>query len=200
MMRKSYKVIALSIVGAIFLTGCAVTESLTRSYMPSRNYDDILAHGVYPLLEIDYSFPNSNQYKNGCFAFAVKHILEYKFDETIDLYEAEKIINKPRTVLWDVDYITAFLDEYDIKLKWYKDAETFFDFLAEGEPLVIQYPYDIGDDTFIGHLVAAYSFDETGVWAADSISGKAIHIDYDLVFNKSGTHTRYGFATVWKKK
>lgn len=199
-MRKSYKVIALSIVGTIFLTGCTVPEQVMRAQVSSRSYNAILADDVHPSLSPEYDFPNSYQYQNGCFAFAVKHILEYKFDETIDLYEAEDKLNKPRNVLWDVNYITAFLEEYDITMTWYKDAETFFDFLAQGEPLVIQYPYDIGDDTFIGHLVAAYSFDETGVWAADSISGKAIHIDYDLVFNKSGTHTRYGFATVWKKK
>jgi hypothetical protein len=199
-MRQLYKVIMLSIIVAVFLTGCAASEQVMRSYIQSRSYSEILEDGALPSLKPDYAFPNSHQYQNGCFAFAVKHILEYKFDKTINLYEAEKIINKPRTVLWDVDYITAFLEEYDITLTWYKDVETFFGFLAQGEPLVIQYPYDIGDNTFIGHLVAAYSFDETGVWAADSISGETIHIDYDLVFNKSGTHTRYGFATVWEKK
>ncbi len=80
---------------------------------------------------------------------------------------------------------------------WYKDAETFFRFLVDGEPLVIQYPYGFGNDRYIGHLVATYSFDDTGVWATDSISGENIHINYDLVFNKTGKYTRYGFATVW---
>lgn len=199
-MYRLFTLIVCSAVFIPFLSGCAVSEQVMRAHIPSRSYNEILADGVKPSLSPEYAFPNSYQYQNGCFAFAVKHVLEYKFDETVDVYEAETIINKPRTVLWNVDYITAFLEEYDITMTWYKDAETFFDFLSQGEPLVIQYPYDVGDDTFIGHLVAAYSFDETGVWAADSISGENIHIEYDLVFNKSGTHTRYGFATVWIKK
>ncbi|MCD6109657.1 hypothetical protein J7J83_02780 [bacterium] len=100
-------------------------------------------------------------------------------------------------VLWNVDYITDFLNEYDLKMYWYKDASNFFNFLSKGELLVIQYPYGVGNDRYIGHLVVVYSFDKTGVWATDSISGENIHINYDLVFNKTGKYTRYGFATVW---
>lgn len=195
-MKKIFSLILVTFMSISF-AGCN-TDLIPD--IPMRTYTEILDSGVEPALDKDTDFPISYQYENGCFAFAVKHVLEYKFDETIDLYEAEKIIKKPRKVLWNVEYITVFLNEYDIEMHWYKDAETFFKFLSEGEPLVIQYPYDIGNDRYIGHLVAAFSFDETGVWAADSISGKNIHIDYDLVFNKTGKYTRYGFATVWLEK
>lgn len=160
-------------------------------------YTEILATGIQPALNKDFDFPLSYQYENGCFAFAVNHVLEYKFDKKLDLYEAEKIIKKPRYVLWDVDYISAFLDEYDIEMDWYKDAETFFKFLEEGEPIVMQYPYEVPGNKYIGHLVAVYSFDDEGVWVADSISGKHIHIEYSWVFNQTNKYTRYGFATVW---
>ena len=189
--------IAITSIG--MFAGCGLQYTELMPDLPTRTYSEILQSGVEPSLPTDFEFPNSYQYENGCFAFAVNHVLEYKFDKTVDLYEAEKIIKKPRKVLWNVEYITAFLNEYDLEMVWYKDAETFFKLLSEGEPLVIQYPYDIGNDRYIGHLVATYSFDETGVWATDSISGKNIHIDYDLVFNKTGKYTRYGFATVWTK-
>ena len=190
---KLYPVL-MFIIASLF-GGCTISSVR----LPIPTYKQILATGVKPALPADFKFPNSYQYQNGCFAFAVDHVIEYKFNKTIDLYEAEKKIKKPREVLWNVEYITDFLNEYDLKMYWYKDAETFFRFLVDGEPLVIQYPYDIGNDRYIGHLVATYSFDDTGVWAADSISGKNIHINYDLVFNKTGKYTRYGFATVWMK-
>jgi len=189
---KLYLVL-IFVMASLLLNGCAVPSVS----LPVPTYKQILITGVKPVLPVDFKFPNSYQYQNGCFAFAVNHVLEYKFDKTVDLYKAEKKIKKPRNVLWNVDYITDFLNEYDIKMYWYKDAGSFFDFLSKGEPLVIQYPYDIGHGKAIGHLVATYSFDQTGVWAADSISGRNIHIDYDLVFNKTDKYTRYGFATVW---
>jgi hypothetical protein len=182
-----------------FLSGCQqhpIIQEFAKEISP-RTYEEILETGIEPAIEKDYKFPISYQYENGCFAFAVNHILQYKFDKKIDLYEAEKIVKKPRKVLWDANYINKFLDEYDITMHWYKDSETFFNFLEEGEPLVIQYPYKVGEDIYIGHLVAAFSFDDEGVWAADSISGKNILVPYDLVFGKSGRYTRYGFATVW---
>jgi hypothetical protein len=173
------------------LTGCSAPD------ISPRTYDQILESGIKPAIEIDYKFPISYQYENGCFAFAVNHVLKYKYDETIDLYEAEKIIDKPRYVLWNVEYITKFLNEYEIEMVWYKDSETFFKMLQIGEPLVIQYPYKVGENRYIGHLVAAYSFDDEGVWVSDSISGKYLHLDYSQVFGKSDKYTRYGFATVW---
>lgn len=187
------KLVTLIVVLVSFatLTGCKASD------ISPRTYEQIIESGVQPAIEKDYKFPISYQYENGCFAFAVKHVLEYKYDQTLDLYEAEKIIEKPRYVLWDVNYITKFLDEYEIEMVWYKDAETFFKLLQIGEPLVIQYPYEVGEERYIGHLVAVYSFDETGVWASDSISGKYLHLDYSQVFGKSEKYTRYGFATVW---
>lgn len=198
------KKIFIAIFTLLFLNGCQngtdqkkdIIQNISNLVEPL-TYTQILETEIKPALSVDFDFPISYQYENGCFAFAVNHILEYKFDKKVDLYEAEKIIKKPRYVLWDVDYITAFLDEYDIKMKWYKDSETFFRFLEEGEPIVMQYPYEVPGDRYIGHLVSVYSFDEDGVWASDSISGKHILIEYPLVFNQSGRYTRYGFATVW---
>lgn len=197
-----YKITAGFLFSMIVLSGCSPRETadilikkVAENVLP-RTYTEILDSGIKPAIDVDFDFPISYQYENGCFAFAVKHVLEYKFDETIDLYEAEKIIKKPRSVLWDVDYITAFLNEYDIEMTWYKDVETFFRLLESGEPIVMQYPYKVGKDRYIGHLVAVYSFDDKGVFVSDSISGKHINIEYSLVFNQTGRYTRYGFARV----
>ncbi len=202
-MYKRIILLLLAVSLIILASGCQAgayephpfVQQIAKKITPL-DYQEILETGVKPALDPGFDFPISYQYENGCFAFAVNHILEYKFNKKLDLYEAEKIIKKPRYVLWDVDYITAFLNEYDIEMIWYKDAETFFKLLEEGEPIVMQYPYKVPGDRYIGHLVAVYSFDNEGVWVSDSISGKHIRIEYPLVFNRSNKYTRYGFATV----
>jgi hypothetical protein len=153
---------------------------------------------IKPGIADDYLFPVSNQFQNGCFAFAVKHIVEYKYGVKIDPYKVEESINKPRSDLWTSEHISNFLEEYDLKIKWYTDAKTFFSLLQKGEPVLIQYKYQISENKWIGHFVAAYSFDSKGVWISDSISGKRIRIPFTDVFDTNGLQTQFGFATIEK--
>ncbi|MBN1797908.1 MAG: hypothetical protein JW822_05005 [Spirochaetales bacterium] len=161
-------------------------------------YWEIVSFALIPKLKADYAFPVSVQFKNGCFAFAVKHIVEYKYAQNINLYEAEKKISKPRTDLWTHEHIKNFLNTYQLKLTWYNRADIFFKLLINGEPVMIQYKYSLSGASWVGHFVAVYSFDAEGVFAADSISGKRIHLPYNMVFDQSGKYTQFPFAVVEK--
>jgi hypothetical protein len=161
-------------------------------------YWKLVSSAITPKIKTDYAFPVSVQFKNGCFAFAVNHIVEYKYKQKINLYDAEKKINKPRTDLWTHEHITNFLKEYQLKLTWYNRADIFFYFLINGEPVMIQYKHYLSATSWVGHFVAVYSFDATGVFVSDSISGKRIHLVYDRVFDQSGRYTQFSFAVVQK--
>lgn len=153
-----------------------------------------------PALNPDYAFPVSKQYRRGCFAFAVNHILEYSYNTKLDLIEAEKKIKKPREDLWTRTHIENFLNAYNLQMLWYDDVDTFFDFLSNGIPVMIQYRWYNSETNWVGHFVVAYSFDENGVWVSDSISVKRIHLPYDDVLETSGEYTRYSFALVEKNE
>jgi len=159
---------------------------------------EIVSPALTPKIKADYAFPVSVQFKNGCFAFAVNHIAEYKFALKINLYEAEKKINKPRTDLWTHEHIKNFLTAYKLKLTWDNRADIFFHLLKNGEPVMIQYKHYLSNTSWVGHFVAVYSFDATGVFVSDSISGKRIHLAYERVFDQSGKYTQFSFAVVQK--
>ena len=161
-----------------------------------KTYIEIINTDVKPGISTDYEFPLSAQYQNGCFAFGVKHIVKHKYDIDIDPYKVEKEINKPRSELWTIDHISNFLNKYDLKLRWFTDAETFFDLLKKGEPVLIQYKYPIADNKWIGHFVAVYSFDKEGVWIAESISNTRTKILYTDIFDTTGLQTQFSFATI----
>ncbi|MBN2533617.1 MAG: hypothetical protein JXB88_12030 [Spirochaetales bacterium] len=153
-----------------------------------------------PGIKPDYAFPVSKQYHRGCFAFALNHILEYRYKTKIDLLEAEKKIRKPREDLWTHTHIQNFLAAYNITMTWYNDVDTFFHFLSKGVPVMIQYKWYNSDINWVGHFVAAYSFDGNGVWVSDSISVQRIHLPYDEVLDAYGEYTQFSFALVEKNQ
>lgn len=163
---------------------------------PLRDYGTILEDGATSKISPDYAFPLSKQYKSGCYAFAVNHIVEYKYNEKIDLLEAEKKINKPREELWSAEHIKNFNETYNLKLSWYKSAEDFFRFLEDGEPVMIQYRYYHSETYWTGHFVAVYTFDDKGVWVSESISNTRIRLPYSDIFDEGGKQTIFSFATV----
>ena len=162
-----------------------------------QTYTQILTTNPQPALSPNYQFPTSYQYQNGCFGFAVKHITEHKYNEEIDLHEVEQTINKPRADLWTSEHINNFLRDYNLKLTSYNDAETFFNLLENGEPIIIQYKYPTTDG-WVGHMVAAYSFDEAGVWISESISGQRKRIAYADIFAETGQSTQFSFSKIEK--
>jgi len=164
-----------------------------------KTYTEIIKTDSIPGISTDFPFPLSKQYKNGCFGFAVKHVVQYKYGKTIDMVKAENAIKKPREELWTSKHITNFLDEYELKMKWFTDAETFFAFFQEGEPVIIQYKSPLVNGGWVGHFVAAYSFDDQGIWISESITNKRIRLDFSEVFDEEGKFTQFGFATVEKQ-
>lgn len=165
-----------------------------------KTYQELLNSGMKPKIAPEYDFPTSYQYLNGCFAFALNNIMEYKYGEKLDLLEAEKIIEKPREVLWNKEYKEKFLNAYNLNRNLYSDAETFFRLMQDGEPFMISYLIDLDDGRQIGHLVSAYSFDANGVWISDPLKGKNIHLEYEKVFSDDGRNTRYAFYTINKER
>lgn len=199
-MKNTFIVFNICIILLTFY-GCdkqqSTTETIINLTRPiPKTYSEFLETDINPGIDPTYSFPVSYQYQNGCFAFAVKHIVDYKYDINIDPYEAEELINKPRADLWTREHIVNFLEKYNLKFEWFGDTETFFSFLQKGEPVLIQYKYQISEDKWIGHFVAAYSFDSEGVWIADSISGKRIRIPFTDVFDTNESQTQFRFATI----
>lgn len=195
------------ILGLIFLFSCSLTTSLlpskitpTSTSEPTtlKTYQEILSTGILPLIKPTYKFPVSAQYHNGCFAFAVNHILQYKYASSLDLEEVEKKINKPREDLWTNKHIYNFTTTYSIAMGWYHDAEKLFFFLSTGEPVIMQYKHNLDENTWVGHMVAAYSFDHQGIWVSDSLSNKCIHLNFEQIFETSGIYLQFGFATVEK--
>jgi len=200
------KILAIIVLPFLFFApGCAENlnkdeilkqASTIQENIVKRSYVDILKSGVQPGIKPDYAFPKGYQYENGCFGFAIKYIVEYKFGETLDMLQAEKIIKKPRYELWTLNYIKDFLEEYGIVLNWYHDSEKFFKFLEEGEPLLIQYKYPVAENRWISHFVAVYSFDLEGVWISQSVTNKHEKVLYKDVFKPDGMTTQFMFATV----
>jgi ABC-type bacteriocin/lantibiotic exporter with double-glycine peptidase domain len=184
----------------IFFIFAFLSNLFAELESPPPSYREILSLHITPKIKPGYSFPVSVQYYNGCLAFAINHILEYKYGKKIDLRQAEKKIKKPRKDLWTETHIRNFLKEYKITLSWYERADIFFTLLKQGEPVMIQYKYYLSKKSWVGHFVAVYSFDDTGVFVSDSVSGKRIHLSYNQVFNDSGRYTQFGFARVEKEK
>lgn len=205
---RTKSILAITVL-LFFVTGCGndvnkmeavkkaiSTQISSQAEVLKRPYSEIVKTEIQPGIAPDFAFPKGYQYENGCFGFAIQYIVEHKFGETIDMVKAEKIIKKPRYELWTFNYIKDFLEEYGLDLKWYNDSETFFEFLEAGEPLLIQYKYQVGQNTWISHFVAVYSFDEDGVWISQSITNKHEKIPYRHIFKPDEITTQFRFAVV----
>jgi len=186
------KIIKIILVFFILITTVSLKNNAT--------YKEIIKTGIKPKINPDYPFPVSKQFNNGCFGFAVKNVVKYKYNEDIDLLEAEKKIKKSRKDLWTEKHIKNFLKEYKLKTIWFDKASDFFYFLHKGEPVIIQYKYYTSKNYWIGHFVAVYSFDKTGVWISETIKANRIKIPYEKVFYKDCIHTDFSFAVVKKIK
>jgi hypothetical protein len=156
-------------------------------------YQEMLDSGIEPAYPDDMTFASNSQsaYPYGCYAFATKNILEWKYDWFLDIAEVQEAIGWDGTFIWSPSEFLTFAEEYevDVIFTYNGTAEFFFKKLASGEPMVLYIPYYSGGRN-IGHNLVAYSFDDDGVWVADSLSGGLQrHIGYDEVFVDSDTST-----------
>jgi hypothetical protein len=179
----------------LLLSGFAQAQVDFDNYATA-SYREILALGIKPRIAPGYFFPLSKQHHNGCYGFSMKHIVDYKFKVKIDVDKAEKKIGKPRNDLWTNEHITNFNALVGIRLTWEDRACDLFRRLVSGDPVMIQYKYALPGNSWVGHFVAAYSFDKTGLWVSESISNKRKRIPYKDIFGESGTSTFWSFASV----
>lgn len=161
-------------------------------------YQAILVSGVAPALSPDYAFPTNFQYLNGCFGFAVGHILQDRGHEDIDFSEMEERVKPDRTTLWGKEEREKLAQEYDLKFKWSKNPKKLFKLLSQGEAVILRYEYPLDHDgeDWVLHAVAAYSFDDEGIWTSETMSGKRKVIPYEKLFNETGDEMLYHFGRV----
>lgn len=109
----------------------------------------------------------------------------------------EKRIQKPREVLWGKEERDRLAEEYGLKFEWSKSPGKLFDLLAQGESVILRYEYPLDEHgNWVLHAVAAYSFNDEGIWVSETLSGKRKPIPYDQVFNEKGDELQYAFGRV----
>lgn len=190
-------IIGLSVFSLFFFKNSLNLKAATL-ITKNETYHEVLATGIRPALAPDYEFPTSFQYLNGCYGFAVGHILMDR-GYAIDMLEMEKRIEKPREKLWEKQYKKRLAEVYDLELKYYKDPKYLFELLTQGEAVVIGYQYPLEDEKWILHAVAAYSFDDVGFWISETMSGQRKRVPYEKVFTEKGDETQYRFTQVINK-
>lgn len=157
------------------------------------SYEDVLATGItaaYPS-DMNMTVYSQSGWPYGCYGFAIKNVMAWKYDEVLDMTDLADIIGWDGSYIWSPEQFSSFAENYDTDLimTYYGSAEFFLKKLAAGEPVVLYIPYYIGDNN-VGHQVMAYSFDADGVWIADSLyGGVASQIGYDEAFFESDSYT-----------
>ncbi len=203
---KSLRVIRFFVVFVVLFVVIGVTMAMSKENLvfeatvldvlePSKTYQEILATGTQPGLPPEHDFPTSYQYLNGCYGYSVGHILMDRGWD-FDMLEMEQRVEKPREELWSKEYKKRLEAAYDLDLKFSKDAELLFQLLEAGEAVVVGYEYPLVEGDWVLHAVAAYSFDEEGIWVSDSLEGGNIRIPYNKIFTEDGQKTRYYFTRV----
>ncbi|MFA5855418.1 MAG: S-layer homology domain-containing protein [Candidatus Gracilibacteria bacterium] len=158
-----------------------------------QSYEDMLRTGIQPAYAPGSHFPANSQsgWSYGCYAFAVKSLLEFKYGMNLNISEVQDRIGWDGSFLWDPTEAGNFAREYDVDLLfgYYAPAEYFFKKLSAGEPIILYIPYYVGSEN-VGHQIVAYSFDENGVWISDSLQGGINReIPYTDVFVDGANYT-----------
>lgn len=163
------------------------------TYDNSLTYEEVLATGIQPAIPSDYDFPSHSQsgYPYGCYGFSMKNLMEYETGNNVPMSEITDAIGWDGAWFWDDSQFAAFAEVYDMDIIFYYSAspDFFFKKLSQGTPMVVAIPYYI-DGENVWHDVVAYSFDEEGVWVADSDGGYTHRVSYDEVFFENQNYTR----------
>jgi hypothetical protein len=155
-------------------------------YGDEKPYTYWLDQGLTAAYPGDMTFPHHSQsgWTYGCYSFGTKNILEFKYGTVLDIAEVQDAIGWDGSFIWSPTEFSSFADLYnvDVIFNYNNSAEFFMKKLAMGEPMIVYIPYYIGEWN-VGHQLAVYSFDENGVWAADSLSGgNQYQIDWADIF------------------
>jgi len=157
------------------------------------SYQEVLDSGLTAAYPSDMSMSVYSQsgWPYGCYGFSVKNVIAWKYGDVLDMSDVADTIEWDGSFIWDTTQFSSFAENYDVDLimTYYGSAEFFLKKLAAGEPVVLYIPYYIGEDN-VGHQVMAYSFDENGVWIADSLyGGIQRQVGFDEVFLDGSAYT-----------
>lgn len=176
----------------------AKTSQKLQTTTDKNNPAYYLERGYKPKLAPSYKFPLKLQTLNACYFFAVKNIISFKNKKSLNIKELEQKIKKDRTKISTTTDVNNFNKAAEIKAEKLRTLESFFKNVKQGEPLIVTYMKQTtlknGTKTEVPHIVAAYSFDEKGIWVAETISGKRIRIPYSSVFEKGKSK----YNPLWK--
>lgn len=141
-----------------------------------------------PFLPPNYNFPIRGQTLNGCYAFSVRNILKFKYWIWIHVSKAENFIKKPSSASWSDWRKNKFDQLVGVERKSYYHLDTLINALAAGEPMALTYflkYYSYKDKKYktVWHIVAAYSFDKSGVRVAETVSSKKTLVPWNELFN-----------------
>lgn len=153
--------------------------------------DQYIANNYKPLLAPSYRFPLTPQTLNGCVFFATRNIMTYKRGIGLHIRQIELAIGKDPKKLTDNTMEAKFNKLIHIIQTPKYQIQSLFTHLQAGDPVMVSYilAYTGSDKKlhYVGHVVAAYSFDEVGVRVSETVSNKRLRIPYDQLFTANGT-------------
>ncbi|MCP4522631.1 MAG: hypothetical protein GY828_00245 [Candidatus Gracilibacteria bacterium] len=163
-------------------------KKLRKYHTTPKQYIDA---GYKPLLSPNFAFPNARQTLNGCYAFSVRNILKYKHGIGVYIPKIEKHIGKKPKNLWYYGDMNKYDTVVNVKRKSYYYIDTLIHSLQVGEPVSMSYMleyYSYKEKKYkhVAHIVAAYSFDEEGVWVAETVSAQRKRIPWSEMINRYG--------------
>lgn len=164
-----------------------IDKSLRKYYSSPEDY---INAWYKPYLSSSYSFPLTWQTLNWCYAFSVRNILKYKDGIWIYIPKIESDIWKNPSSLWTYSTMSKFDDYVHIDKSMYYNIDTLISSLQAWEPVAISYMldyYSYKDKAYkqVPHIVAAYSFDENGIWVAETVSAQRKLVPWSKVFRSN---------------
>ncbi len=142
-------------------------------FSPSFTFEGLAVSGIKPGINPEYQFPVSPQpfKSHECELYALKHLLKYKYNFSLDIPKWEKKMKKGPRDYWFFSECAGVVFSEGFDYEYYTDNKTdaglFFFYLSRGEPVITERMF--GKDR---HSVVAYSWDANGVWLSDSGNGK----------------------------
>lgn len=149
--------------------------------------EDFIKLWYKPMLSPRYNFPILRQSLNWCYAYTVRNIMKYKHWIGYYITKIQDEIWKKPSELWYYSNMAKFDKVAQVEKKNYYDIETFITAIQSWEPVSMSYILEYIDRSWkkkkVGHIVAAYSFDEKWIWVAETVSNSRKRIPWKTFFN-----------------
>lgn len=169
-------------------TSKIMDKSLRKYYNSPQSY---IEAWYKPFLKPSYKFPLLKQTLNGCYAYTIRNILKYKHWIWVYVQRWEKYIGKKPEDLWYYSNMAKFDKIAHVTKEKAYNIDTLITSLHAWEPVSISYILKYKnwkwETKTVGHIVAAYSFDEKWVWVSETVANKRIRIAWEELFNSYWT-------------